>query len=152
MKTLIIFDSLYGNTKEVAMSISEEISNSKVLSVEECKIEDLKGIDLLIVGSPTHGGSAKPTLLQFLNSIPSKSLEGIKVATFDTRFSKEEVNIFLKTLMSIIGYAAPKIEKILISKGGISIHTPLGIIVEGKEGPLKEGEILLAKKWVKEIL
>ena len=152
MKTLIIYDSLYGNTKKVAIQISKEIPNSKILSVDESKLTDLKGIDLLIVGSPTHGGTAKPILLQFLNSIPSKSLEGIKVATFDTRFSKDDVNIFLKILMNIIGYAAPKIEKILISKGGISIHTPLGIIVEGKEGPLKKGEILLAKKWAKEIL
>ena len=44
---------------------------------------DLPGFDLLIVGSPTHGGWFTEGIRDLLEASPT--LEGIQVAAFDTR-------------------------------------------------------------------
>jgi len=151
MRTLIIYDSLHGNTKEIAEAIYNGIAqpDTKILPVEKAITDDLKDIKLLIVGSPTHGGTAKPTLLDFLKRIQKDSLVGIKIATFDTRFLEEKQKVALRLLMKTIGYAAPKIAKILESKGGELIVKPEGFFVKKAEGPLLNGEIQRAKEWGK---
>ncbi len=153
MKTLIIYDSLHGNTKEIAEAIYNGIAqpDTKILPVEKAITDDLKDIKLLIVGSPTHGGTAKPTLLDFLKRIQKDSLVGIKIATFDTRFLEEKQKVALRLLMKTIGYAAPKIAKILESKGGELIVKPEGFFVKKAEGPLLNGEIQRAKEWGKSV-
>lgn len=40
----------------------------------------------------------------------------MKVASFDTRFKDKNVNLFLKMLMKMIDFAAPKITKFLCLK------------------------------------
>ena len=151
MKTLIIYDSLHGTTKEIAEAIYNGIAqpDTKILPVEKAITDDLKDIKLLIVGSPTHGGTAKPTLLDFLKRIQKDSLVGIKIATFDTRFLEKKQKVALRLLMKAIGYAAPKIAKILESKGGELIVKPEGFFVKKAEGPLLNGEIQRAKEWGK---
>jgi len=147
MKLLIIYDSLHGNTKKIADSISKSLDNSKVLSVEQVSLQNLKDINMLVVGSPTHGGTAKKELLQFLNSVPDNYLKDIYVASFDTRFKEENLNIFLKLLVKTIGYAATKILKMLENKGGLHITDPEGFFVKDTSGPLLEGEFERASKW-----
>ena len=57
MKTLVIYDSLYGNTKIVARSIAEAIPEKVEMShVSEAPAFDTGAYDLLVVGGPTHGG------------------------------------------------------------------------------------------------
>ena len=75
------------------------------------------------------------------------ALAGIKVAAFDTRLSGADVNIGLKLLMGLIGYAGPRIEKALASRGGVVVTTAEGFIVTGKEGPLRRGELERASLW-----
>ena len=151
MNSLIIYDSLYGNTEKIAMAMGEEIK-AKVKNVNETSNEDFKGLDLLIVGSPTHGGRAKPSLQVFLDQIPENTLKNIKVAAFDTRFLEKDVNFALRLLIKTIGYAAPKMAALLQNRGGKLIVEPESFIVVKKEGPLKEGEIERVKNWGKEIL
>ena len=150
MNSLIIYDSLYGNTEKVAKAVGEAVK-AKIKSVNEASNEDFKGIDLLIVGSPTHGGRAKPSLQLFLDQIPAGALKNIKVATFDTRFLEKDVNFVLRLLIKTIGYAGPKIADLLESKGGELFAPTEGFIVVKKEGPLKEGELERARIWGKQI-
>jgi hypothetical protein len=49
--------------------------------------------------------------------------------------------------MKLIGFAAPKIGRQLTSLGGREVASPEGFAVEGKEGPLKTGELERAKAW-----
>ena len=149
MKTLIIYDSLHGNTQDIAKAIYQGIQDidKKILPVEKASTQDLKDIQLLIVGSPTHGGRAKPLLLEFLKRIPNDSLNGIKVATFDTRFLESKQKTALKLLMKVIGYAAPKMAGILEKKGGTVVDKPQGFFVKGEKGPLLLGEEEKAFKW-----
>ena len=53
--------------------------------------------------------------------------------------------------MSVIRYAAERIAKDLVKKGGRLVAEPEGFIVENKEGPLKQGELERASKWAKEM-
>ena len=150
MKVLVLYDSLYGNTKKVAEAVAgalKKFGTVKLVPVKSAKLTDLKSVDLLVVGSPTHAGRAKPELQAFLDSIPTGGLRGKRVAAFDTRVAAADVNVFLKLLITVIGFAAPKITKTLVAKGGTRAADPAGFIVTGKEGPLKDGELPRVAKW-----
>lgn len=150
MSKLVVYDSLYGNTQSIAVIIGEVLTGSgasKILSVNEVTAKDMEGLELLIVGSPTQGGRPTELMQQFLKSLADQALTGIKVATFDTRFLEQKQNFGLKMLMKTIGYAAPKIATELQKKGGELVQPAEGFIVEGKEGPLAEGEAERARTW-----
>jgi flavodoxin I len=146
MKALIVYDSVYGNTEKIARAIAEAITPScevKVLQAGEANPSELESIDLLIVGSPTHGGRPTPAVQEFLNKVPKLS-QGINVAAFDTRIPTKLVRVF--------GYAAGRIARNLKKKGGNLIASPEGFFVTGGQGPLKEGELERAAGWAKGIL
>jgi flavodoxin len=148
MKALIIYDSMYGNTEKIAQAIGDGLTGEvKVVRIGEANPSEVKTCDLLILGSPVHGGRATPAIDAFVKKLPADSLQGISVAAFDTRFEQEEQGVGLRILMSIIRYAADRIAKDLVKKGGKLIAEPEGFIVENKEGPLKQGELERANKW-----
>jgi len=153
MNTLIVYDSMFGNTEKIAESMAGAfaLADTKVIKVTDATQEDLGGIDLLIVGSPTHGGRAKPSTQVFLDAIKPDALAGVRVAAFDTRFEHGNHNIFLRLLMKVIDFAAPRIAKTLVAKGGQLATDPEGFIVIGKQGPLKEGELERALQWAKQL-
>ncbi len=145
MKAIIIYDSMYGNTEEIARAIGSAAgSDVKVLRAGEANTAELKSVELLIIGSPTHGGRATPAVQEFLSKIPGSSLKGVKVAAFDTRFSTKFVGVF--------GYAAGRIATDLKARGGILAAPPEGFFVKGTKGPVKEGEAVRAAGWLKEII
>lgn len=152
MKTIVIFDSIYGNTKAIAESIAQGIAGDvKVLTVKDADFTELNNIDLLIVGSPTHGGRPSKDTKAFLDSIPRNSLKNIRVAAFDTGISPEGKGFFMRTIINIFKYAAKPISFSLAKKGGIIIAEPEGFIVVGREGPLKAGELERAARWARGI-
>ena len=152
MKAFIIYDSTYGNTQKIAQAIGQGLAGEvKVMRLTEANPSDLKTCDLLILGSPVHGGRATPELDAFIKQIPENSLDGVSVAAFDTRFEAEDQGAGLRLLMSIIHYAAPRIAKALVKKGGILVAEPEGFIVENKEGPLRQGELERATKWAAQL-
>ncbi|MDD5551746.1 MAG: flavodoxin family protein [Candidatus Pacebacteria bacterium] len=141
MKTLVIFDSNFGNTKKIAEVIANEMGeNAKVVSVADFDIEDLEGTNLLIVGSPINGFRPTEKINKFLANLAKNQLKGIKAASFDTR-----VKLFIH------GDAAKKISKKLKDAGAEIIVEPQAFYVKGKEGPLLAGEIEKAKNWAREI-
>jgi flavodoxin len=139
MTSLVIYDSLFGNTKKVAETIAEELKG-KAVNIRDFKNEMLEGISLLIVGSPINGWRPTKSITKFLSSLPAESLKGINTAAFDTR-----IEIFFS------GDASGKIDKLLASLGGKSISKPGKFYVKGKEGPLIDGELENVKFWAKEI-
>ena len=145
MKALIVYDSVYGNTEKIARAIAEAITPSgevKVLGVDEASPSELASIDLLVVGSPTHGGRPTPAVQGLINKVPK--LQGINVAAFDTRSQAKLARVF--------GNAAGRIARNLKGKGGVLIAPPEGFFVTGTKGPLKEGELERAAGWAKAIL
>jgi len=145
-KVLIVYDSVYGNTEKIAKAIGEAIVGEvKMLRADEANTSELKTYDLLIVGSPTHGGRPTPAIQDFLNGISEPDIKGVKVAAFDTRMSMRFAKIF--------GYAATRIADSLKKKGGTLIMPPEGFFVKdkGHEKSLEEGELERVVRWTKEI-
>ena len=153
MKTLIVYDSMYGNTEKIAKSIGGAITGDvKVLHIGEVNPSDLESINLLIVGSPTQAFRTTKAVQTFIQSIPVNTLKGIDVAAFDTRIPADDVGKGLRLLMKVGGYAAPNIAEALKKKGGNQVVPPEGFFVKDKEGPLKEGELERAALWAKELV
>ena len=143
---------MYGNTEKIAQAIGDGLTGEvKVVRVGEVNPSELKTCDLLILGSPVHGGRATPALDEFIKKLPADFLQGKSVAAFDTRFEAEEKGVGLRLLMSVIRYAAERLAKALVKKGGKLVAEPEGFIVENKEGPLKQGELERASKWAKQL-
>jgi flavodoxin len=148
MKSLVVYDSYFGNTEKVAKAVGK-LLKAKVVKVDKFKSSDLDGIDILVVGCPTRAFSATPVIKKFIKSL---KLDGVKVAAFDTRADLKRVNSkFLEFMVGLLGYAAEPMSKKLIRQGGVSAVEPIGFLVEDTEGPLGEGEIKRAEKWAREI-
>ena len=142
MEAMVVYDSQYGNTAKIAQAIGEAIGG-QVVRVADVGPADLEGLDLLIVGSPTHGGWYTPGITGLLEALPP--LEGFKVAAFDTRTA----SIWNRLLP--FGYAAPRIARKLEGSGGTLLAPPEGFVVLGIEGPLKDGEFERAAGWAREL-
>ncbi len=156
MKILIVYDSIFGNTKQIADVVHSSLGSQesiKISRVSEIHSGQLDGPDLLIVGSPTRAFRPTKEIAGFLNTIPPDGLKGIRVAVFDTRLSPVDVNSrVLNIMVRLFGYAAKPIADKLEKKGGILIAPPEGFLVKGSEGPLKEGELERAAAWSRSIM
>ncbi len=143
MKTLVIYDSAYGNTERIARSIGGAMPGEvKVLRAGEFDPAAWEPVDILFVGSPVQSGKPTKAIQGFLNSIPESALKETSAAAFDTRYSMKWVGIF--------GSAAAKIAEGLEARGATLAASPEAFFVKGKEGPLKEGELERAALWAKE--
>jgi flavodoxin len=156
MKALVAYDSAYGNTEQIARAIGQALGppeEVQILRVGEVAPEQVSGLSLLIVGSPTQKFSPTAATTRLLKSIPDSSLKGVKVAAFDTRITESEVERIkiLSFFVRIFGYAAEPIASRLQKKGGKPVATPAGFYVGGTEGPLLDGELDRAAAWAKEI-
>ncbi len=153
MKTLIVYDSKHGNTKKIAETVCNTLNKeTTALHVNEAKISDLDDIDLLIVGSPTKGGILTHAINEFIQKIPTDRLNGVGVAAFDTRITKENCGFFLRLFMEIFDFSARRIIENLVSKGGYAVARPERFFVEGKQGPLQRGELKRASSWASAII
>jgi flavodoxin len=156
MKALVVYDSVFGNTEKVAQAMGQALGSQaevQTLRVGDVKPEHLAGLDALIVGSPTRAFSPTSAIKNWLKSLPSNSLKGVKVAAFDTRIALSDVNSSLLTFMvKLFGYAAKPIGDRLTKKGGDLALAPQGFFVKDSEGPLKDGELERAADWVKQIM
>ena len=154
MKTLIIYDSFFGHTEQIAIAISNALG-SQVEShrVSNVILEQLTDLDLLIVGSPTRAFNPTKEISTFLKKIPPKGLKGVKVASFDTRLSPSDVDSRVYSVLERrFGYAAEPIADKLKKSGGELIVQPEGFFVKDSKGPLKEGELERAAEWAKLIM
>ncbi len=144
MKALVVYHSLYGNTRTVAEAIGEEIAGEvEVVHVDDAPATGLNAYDLVVVGAPTHSGRPSPDMNKYLDQIQPRALEGVRVAAFDTRMTNRLILLF--------GTAGPKIAKALESNGGTRAGPPQGFFVTGGEGPLKEGELERAAAWARSL-
>lgn len=155
MKALIIYDSVFGNTEKIAQAMGASIGDKvevEIFRVGDLKPEQLSGVKLLIVGSPTRAFNPTKPITDFLKQLPESSLTGVKIAAFDTRVSTKDANSkVLSVLVKVFGYAANPIAKLMEQKGGVLVTTPEGFFVKDKEGPLKDGELERASDWVKKV-
>jgi len=140
MRSLVLFDTNFGNTKKIAEAIAGALGKaSKAVSVAGFDIKELEGIELLVVGGPIIGWKPSENMLKFLDSLTRDQLQGVRAAAFDTR-----VKIVL-----LHGDAAKKIARKLKAAGAKIVARSQAFLVQGREGPLFPGEIEKAVEWAK---
>jgi flavodoxin len=142
MKSLVIYDSNFGNTKTVAEVIGQALGpECLVVQVDHANPESLAEVELLVVGSPINGWRPTNKIMDWLGELKANQLTGKKAAAFDTR-----VRLFIH------GNAAKIIDASLAFAGATIVGQPAGFIVKGKEGPLDDGEIERAREWARGLL
>jgi flavodoxin len=144
MKTLVVYDSMYGFTEKIAKAIGSGIAGEiKVVRFSDVKAGEVAGCDLLVVGSPTQGGRALKSIQEWVESLLETDIKNKKTAVFDTRIPAKWVKLF--------GYASGKIGDSLKKKGANLIVQPEGFLVKGAKGPLSDGEEERAGEWGKKL-
>jgi flavodoxin len=146
MRTIVAYESRYGNTAEVAESISESLQTTgpvQLVALSGDTVLELEGVDLLVVGGPTEGHGASPTLKAALERLPDGALSGVQVAAFDTR---------LHWPLLLSGSAAKAVATIFERKGGVMAVPPESFFIRGKQPRLVEGEAERAGAWAQRLL
>lgn len=58
MRSVVVYESIYGNTHAIATAIGKGLEGAgpvEVLAAERAGRQELDGVDLVVVGGPTHG-------------------------------------------------------------------------------------------------
>lgn len=162
MSALVVYESLYGNTKDVAAAVAEGLGERFTvdLMVVGRAGNDVSNAELVVVGGPTHvhgmmsersrsGALAEasddeerdllstgPLLREWLGGLaPGR---GTAAAAFDTRIDKPQW---------LTGAASKGIASRL-RRGGFQVTSDRGsFLVDGTEGPLLPGELERAREW-----
>jgi hypothetical protein len=168
MKALVVYESIFGNTKAVAWAIAEGLRESMevdIRAVGGLTGADLTGVGLLVAGGPTHAfgmsrestikdalarktakqpveeGSRGAGLRAWLATLPDGN--GVPAAAFDTRIRKKGFLSF--------GQAARGIGSELQKHGYRLVTEGRGFYVTGTEGPLADGELDRARAHGREL-
>ncbi|WES65910.1 hypothetical protein P0L94_07500 [Microbacter sp. GSS18] len=156
MKALVISESMWGNTHQVADAIAAGLAER--MEVDTARIDDAPGtiaddVDLVVAGGPTHGfsmsrestrsdaanrGAEHPSshgLRDWLEHLPADGGKA-RIATFDTHVEQKWVP----------GSAA-KAAASEARHHHLSVIARESFYVHGYEGPLLDGEIDRAQAW-----
>lgn len=148
MNALVLYESRFGNTEDVAETIALALQGSMQTRLAEIgEIDDLaealRGMTLLVVGGPTHRHGISTLLHEALEELGEHSLDGMKAAAFDTRLHGPRI---------VTGSAAVRLAKLLRRHGAWVVVPPASFLVEGAEGPLDGCEPDHARAWANEVL
>jgi flavodoxin len=146
MKTIVVYDSTYGNTQRIAHLVAEVVGArvpTQVMPVAEASELDLQAGDLLVVGCPTQGHTATSAMQMWLKRFQQGSLQGVDAAAFDTRFRKAAW---------LTGVAARKIAKEVRRAGATLLVPAESFFVGATKGPLEEGETDRVISWAEALL
>ena len=146
MKIIVVYDSKFGNTGEVAKAIAGAIGAPHTVTIKkvgEAAAAEIGNYDFLFIGSPTQGGRATAATISLVDSIAVETLKKLRIAAFDTRLKSALVKIF--------GYAAGRIQKSLEGRGLKLVAPGEGFFVEKTKGPVAAGELDRAAAWAKKV-
>jgi hypothetical protein len=157
MNALVVVESMYGNTAKIAEAIGTQIG-AEVVGPAELTDERLEGIDLLVVGAPTHAfGLPRASTRRDAMQKTGRPVEGtddglrerlealhdhrgLRTAAFSTRIE----------VRGLPSRSADKVIAKMLRKRGFEVVAKEAFLVDGSEGPIHEGEIERAKAWVAE--
>jgi hypothetical protein len=169
MRALVVYESMYGNTRHIAEAIAEGLRTSlptETVLARDASSVDLDGVGVVVVGAPTHAwglsgprtreaavldGIKHPDHLldadpqtdgvrEWLHEVP-RPVSCFGVA-FDTRLGKSKL---------LTGSAGRAIQRGLRHSGFATLAEPHSFTVTGMAGPLAPGEIERAEQWGEEV-
>jgi menaquinone-dependent protoporphyrinogen IX oxidase len=157
MNALVVFDTQFGNTEQIARAIAAALSPAFAVRLEQAgQIArlDAEPIDLLIVGGPTHRQKMTADLEAVLQATPRKSLAGRKAAAFDTRY---------RMAAWLTGSPAHKTAHMLKKLGAQLVAPPESFYVQRDDPPqgqkrrhdverLEAGEAERAAEWARMVV
>lgn len=153
MKMLLVYFSKFGNTRRVAQTMAEAMKSAgdvRVIGIDQLAASDFAGVDLVVLGSPTHAFSVPQTVRSALAALPPGILAGKSVAAFDTTVRPWPLRRMR---------ASPKLLRQLRGLGGKPVAPPQTFFVRtsstqqtGEVDLLLEGQIEQARQWAGEIL
>lgn len=161
MRAVIVYDSMFGNTAEIAEAVAEGLvphGQVDLYAVDDAPTRTDAEVDLLVVGGPTHGhGLSNRTsrhastkqisqgatdgpagLREWLAALAPASRPVSAAATFDTRFHKPAW---------LTGSAARGAAKRLRQRGYTLVVPAESFFVGAGSGPLEDGETDRARRW-----
>lgn len=163
MRALVVFESMFGNTEKVARAVAEGLEPlfaTEVVEVGQAPTAFDPGLDLLVVGAPTHAfGLSRPSTRdtaagQAPGELVSRGIgvrewltglaplderhRGTPGAAFDTRLAKPSW---------LTGSAARGIGRRLRRCGYRLVTAPAGFHVAATAGPLIVDEAERARRW-----
>lgn len=136
-RSLVLYHSLFGNTKTVAMSLARGIEESEIkvdcLSINEVDTKKIPEYNFVAIGSPTHITKPSKEMKEFLKELKTIKLKGLLGFSFDTR---NESRLNNRRLTLFENSAARSIERFMKKMKMIIIKPRVSAIVYGREGPL----------------
>ena len=163
MKALVVYESMWGNTKRVAEAVADGLSESMevdLVAVDQAPTEPGAEIGLIVAGGPTHAfsmsrattrtdarnrgadeGSPQLGLREWLDKLPVGQHRQ-RIATFDTRVAK---------VRHLPGSAAKAAAKAARHHGFERAEHVESFYVDDMEGPLLDGELDRATAWAKQV-
>lgn len=157
MRSVVVYESWFGNTKRLAEEIADVLAAEgevDLLSVADPP-PSLEHVDLLVLGAPTHvHGLSSPRsrheavqqrgrigesgrgARDWIEALPLAG--AARVAVFDTRAHKPEL---------LVGSAARRMARRIRKRGYRLAAEPESFFVTGTPGPLADGELERAKEW-----
>lgn len=159
MRSLVIYESLWGNTEQVARAVAAGLDGAMTVEIRQvgaAPAVPADDVDLLVVGGPTHTFSmSRPAtraeavtrgavdaapgtgIREWITALPTHG-DGALVATFDTRVER---------VRRLPGSAARKAGKLLRRLGYGQVLDPESFYVADVDGPLLDGELDRARAW-----
>jgi hypothetical protein len=157
MRALVVYESMWGNTRQVAEAIGEGLGGARELEVREAAATQLDDVGLLVVGGPTHAFSmSRPSTRHDAveRGAPAGSARGIRewldelpavlpmpVATFDTKVT---------TVRHLPGSAKGAARRVHRNHHGTVVDRRSFYVVD-TGGPLAPGEVERAARWGAEL-
>ena len=158
MKTVVVYESHFGNTAAVARAIAEGIGEGAVaLTTDEATDAAFEGVDLVVAGAPVMAFRL-PTdaMLDRMATDPKRA-----GADLSHRSMRDWLDLmprgrgrgaaFETRLRWSPGGATGAIEKGLEAAGYRRVAKSQKFVVTGGEGPLRDGELEAAGAWGAEL-
>jgi hypothetical protein len=158
MRALLVYESMFGNTQEIARAVASGLLARMSVDVVEVGAADPGvpgGIDLLVVGCPTHAfGMSRPQTRVQATEKTDRPLvsagSGLRewLDTVDRRADRPATAAFdTRAKLPLPGSAARAAARRLRRSGYRIAGPPATFYVAGTTGPLLDGEVERAREW-----
>ncbi|ONH28857.1 flavodoxin family protein [Pseudofrankia asymbiotica] len=170
MRAMVVFESMFGNTKEIAEAVAAGLTermDTELVEVGAAPTTLASDVDLVVVGGPTHVlGMSRPSTRRDAahqaavsagagaaeKGVISKGV-GIRewLATVDLGQPSPAMAVFDTRMRSpLSGSAAAKAAR-LLRRRGARIVGRRDFYVTGTQGPLRDGERDEARQWAADL-
>ena len=142
MRIAIVYASKHGNTRRLASAMTEALiahdHDVRLVPASSPTLPAAVQTELLFVGAPTQVHGLVLGVRGFLTWLKRSRFDGVPAAAFDTRLPGD---------IRRTGSAATIITRGLEQAGCAVVAQPESFLVEGREGPLADGEEARAVAW-----